>query len=82
MRRLSSRVAKLEPHVRANAEQSQLPRMFAVGIGDPLPERIHERDVVVWLTPKAESEDAWIRQCEDLRRQQLPEKEPLYGPSL
>jgi hypothetical protein len=82
MSRLSTRLARLESRTRDSTDRSQLPRMFVIWIGDPVPEDLRDQDLVIYLSRKAESEDAWMRQCEAIRRQQLPEEDPSYVPSL
>jgi len=82
MGRLSTRLARLESRARDTTDQSQLPRTFVIWIGDPVPEDLRDQDWVLYLPRKAESEDAWMRLCGDILRQQLPEEEPPYAPSL
>jgi hypothetical protein len=82
VRRLSARVARLE----ARVDQDQEPQSIVVWLGaDGLPEALPDNLTgpvqVIYLPRKSASPEAWVQECA-LRRQQLPEEEPPYAPSL
>ena len=70
----------------AHANQDQEPRSIVVWLGaDGLPEDLPDNLTgpvqVIYLPRKSESAEAWMRECAR-RRQQRPEEEPPYAPSL
>ena len=80
--RLSARVARLE----ARADQDQEPQSIVVwlradGTPEDLPEHLDDHVRVIYLPRKSASPEAWMQECA-LRRQQVPEEEPPYAPSL
>ena len=82
LQRLSARVARLE----ARVDQEQEPRSIVVWLGaDGLPEDLPDNLTgpvrVIYLPRKSALPEAWVQECA-LRRQQRPEEEPPYGPSL
>ena len=82
LQRLSVRVARLE----ARVDQDQEPRSIVVWLGpdgtpEDLPDNLTGPGQVIYLPRKSESAEAWVQECA-LRRQQRPEQEPPYAPSL
>jgi len=82
LQRLSARVARLE----ARVDQAQEPRSIVVWLGpdgmpEDLPEHLDGPVQVIYLPRKSASPEAWVQECA-LRRQQRPEEEPPYAPSL
>jgi hypothetical protein len=82
LQRLSARVARLE----ARADQDQESRSIVVwlgadGVPEDLPDHLTGPVRVIYLPRKSTSPEAWMHECA-LRRQQLPEEEPPYVPSL
>jgi hypothetical protein len=80
--RLSARVARLE----ARGAQDQEPRSIVVwlradGVPEELPDNLTGPVQVIYLPRKSASPEAWMQECV-LRRQQRPEEEPPYAPSL
>ena len=79
LQRLSARVARLE----ARVDQDQGLRSSVVWLGpDGLPEtplqEVDRETPLIFLPRKSPSPEQWVRDCA-LRRQQLPEEEPLYA---
>ena len=82
MRRLATRVARLEHHLRMG-ESSQAVVCWIVpdGIPEDLPDNLTDSVRVIYLPRKSASPEAWMHECAQ-RRQQQPEQEPPYAPSL
>jgi hypothetical protein len=82
MQRLSARIARLE----ARADQDQEPRSIVVWLGpdgtpEDLPDDLTGSVQVIYLPRKSASPELWVQECA-LRRQQQPEEESPYAPSL
>jgi hypothetical protein len=82
VRRLSARVARLE----ARVDQDQGLRSIVVWLGpDGQPEtpleEVDRETPLIFLPRKSPSPEQWVRDCA-LRRQQPPEEESPYAPSL
>jgi hypothetical protein len=80
LQRLSVRVARLEACV------DQGPRSIVVWLGpDGQPETplegVDRETPLIFLPRKSPSPEQWVRDCA-LRRQQWPEEDPPYAPSL
>ena len=82
MSRLVTRVARLEHHLRMGESAKAVVCWIGPdGVPEDLPEHLDGHRQVIYLPRKSESAEAWVQECA-LRRQQRPEQEPPYAPSL
>jgi hypothetical protein len=82
MSRLASRVARLEKYSRmGESSQAVVCWIGPDGVPEDLPDDLTGPVQVIYLPRKSASPEAWVQECA-LRRQQRPEEEPLYAPSL
>jgi hypothetical protein len=82
MSRLVARVARLEHHRRmGESSQAVVCWIGPDGVPEDLPDNLTGPVRVIYLPRKSASPEAWVQECA-LRRQQRPEQEPPYAPSL
>ena len=82
MSRLASRVARLEKYSRmGESSQAVVCWIGPDGVPEDLPEHLDGSVRVIHLPRKSTSVELWMQECA-LRRQQRPEQEPPYAPSL
>jgi hypothetical protein len=82
MSRLASRVARLEKYSRmGESSQAVVCWIGPDGVPEDLPDDLTGPVRVIYLPKKSTSPEAWVQECA-LRRQQRPEEEPPYAPSL
>ena len=74
MRRLATRVAHLENHLRmGESSQAVVCWIGPDGVPEALPEHLDGSVRVIYLPRKSASPEAWVQECA-LRRQQRPEE--------
>ena len=82
MSRLVTRVARLEHHLRMSESAKAVVCWIGPdGIPEDLPDTLDGSVQVIYLPRKSASPEAWMHECA-LRRQQQPEAESPYAPSL
>ena len=82
MRRLATRVARLEHRLRlGEPSQAVVGWIGADGVPEDLPDNLTGPVRVLSLPRKSASPEAWMHECA-LRRQQWPEEESPDAPSL
>ena len=82
MSRLATRVARLENHLRMGESAKAVVCWIGPdGVPEDLPDNLTGPVQVIYLPRKSASPEAWVQECA-LRRQQRPEEERSYAPSL
>jgi hypothetical protein len=80
LQRLSARLSRLEARL-DQTSQAVVVWLGADGVPEDLPEHLDGSVRVIYLPRKSASPEAWMHECA-LRRQQRPEEERPYAPSL